>query len=91
MADLDVVWVSLQVSSDKLKDVAVGLSVGIMANDGLAAKAKIDYVAPVISDATRAAQARVDVANPDHLWRPGAAVTKAPPPRRALPRPIFAT
>jgi cobalt-zinc-cadmium efflux system membrane fusion protein len=74
MADLDVVWVSLQVSSDKLKNVAVGLSVGIMANDGLAAKAKIDYVAPVISDATRAARARVDVANPDHLWRPGAVV-----------------
>jgi cobalt-zinc-cadmium efflux system membrane fusion protein len=57
MADLDVVWVSLQVSSDKLKDVAVGHSVSIMANDGLAAEAKIDYAAPVISDA-RGAGAR---------------------------------
>jgi membrane fusion protein, heavy metal efflux system len=74
LADLDVVWVNLQIGSDKLKDVAVGHPVRIVANDGLIAEAKIDYLAPIISDETRAARARVDLANPEHRWRPGTVV-----------------
>jgi cobalt-zinc-cadmium efflux system membrane fusion protein len=74
VADLDVVWVRLQVSLDRLKDVAVGNAVRIVGNDGVSAEAKIGYLAPVISNETRAAPARVDFPNPEHRWRPGAVV-----------------
>jgi cobalt-zinc-cadmium efflux system membrane fusion protein len=74
VADLDVVWVHLLVSPDKLKDTAVEAPVKITDGHGLSAEAKIGYVAPSISNETRAALARVDLPNPKRSWRPGSVV-----------------
>lgn len=74
VADLDVVWVHLLISLDKLKDTAVEAPVKITDGHGLSTDAKIGYVAPIISNETRAALARVDLPNPKHLWRPGTVV-----------------
>jgi len=74
VADLDVVWVRLQVGVDRLRDVAIGYAVRIVGNDGASAESTIGYLAPVISNETRAAPARVDLPNPERQWRPGAVV-----------------
>jgi len=74
VADLGVVWVHLQVSADRLKDVTVGAPVEIADGHGLRADAKVSYLAPVISNETRAAVARVELPNPEHAWRPGSVV-----------------
>ena len=74
VADLDVVWVHLLISLDKLKDTTVEAPVKITDGHGLSADAKIGYVAPIISNETRAALARVDLPNPKHSWRPGTVV-----------------
>jgi len=74
VADLGVVWVHLQVSADRLKDVAVGAPVEIADGHGLRADVKVSYLAPVISNETRAAVARVELPNPEHAWRPGSVV-----------------
>lgn len=74
MADLDRVWVNLRVGPEKLNEVVVGTTVRIVGNQGLTAEAKIDYVAPVVSDETRTVRVRVDLPNPQHRWRPGVVV-----------------
>ncbi len=74
VADLDLVWINLQVVPERLKDVTVGKPVKIHGSQGLWANAKIDYIAPVVSDETRTVRARVDLANPEHRWRPGTVV-----------------
>jgi cobalt-zinc-cadmium efflux system membrane fusion protein len=74
IADLDVVWVYLQVPPEKLKDVGIGQQVRVASGAGLAADATVAYVAPVVSDETRSARARIDLANPDHRWRPGTVI-----------------
>jgi cobalt-zinc-cadmium efflux system membrane fusion protein len=74
MADLDHVWVNLKVGPEKLGDVTVGKTVRIIGNQGLTAEAKIDYIAPVVSDETRTVRVRVDLPNAEHKWRPGIVV-----------------
>jgi cobalt-zinc-cadmium efflux system membrane fusion protein len=74
VADLDLVWINLQVAPEKLRDVTVGKPVRIVGSQGLSADAKIDYIAPVVSDETRTVRSRVVLANPEHRWRPGVVV-----------------
>ena len=74
MADLDLVWINLKVGPERLGDVTVGKAVKIVGGQGLTADAKIDYIAPVVSDETRTVRARVDLPNPEHRWRPGIVV-----------------
>jgi cobalt-zinc-cadmium efflux system membrane fusion protein len=74
IADLDLVWINLKVVPEKLRDVTVGKPVRILGSQGLAADAKIDYIAPVVSDETRTVRARVNLANLEHRWRPGIVV-----------------
>jgi len=71
IADLDTVWVNLRIGPELLSDVEVGKPVEIVSNTGLKTVAPISYLAPMISEQTRSARARVDLANPKHLWRPG--------------------
>lgn len=74
VADLDVVWVNLRVGPELLTEVQAGTPVEIVASTGLKARAPITYLAPMISEGTRSVRARVDLANPNHLWRPGMVV-----------------
>lgn len=74
VADLDTVWVNLQVSPEKLSAVSVGMRVTIVAGSDLSADADVTYVAPMISEETRSVHARVDLANADRRWRPGTVV-----------------
>jgi cobalt-zinc-cadmium efflux system membrane fusion protein len=74
LADLDVVWVYLQIPPEKLKDVSIAKPVRITAGTGLSAEATLAYIAPVVSDETRAARARIDLPNPEHRWRPGTVI-----------------
>jgi cobalt-zinc-cadmium efflux system membrane fusion protein len=72
IADLSTVWVGINVYQKALPDIAVGQSVRVSTLDGaIEAKGVISYVAPVVSQATRTATARVVLDNPDGRWRPG--------------------
>ena len=73
IADLDVVWVHLQIPPMKLGDVQVGERVRI-SGTGLVADGTLAYVAPVVSDETRSVRARIDLPNPGHGWRPGTVI-----------------
>jgi cobalt-zinc-cadmium efflux system membrane fusion protein len=78
IADLSTVWVSINVYQKALPSIAVGQSVRVATLDGaIEANGVISYVAPVVSQATRTATARVVLHNPDRRWRPGLFVIAA--------------
>lgn len=77
VADLSTVWVEVSVYQAALPRVAVHQPVRVSGRDGLEAEGAISYVAPIVDQATRAAAARVVLANPDGRWRPGLFVTVA--------------
>jgi cobalt-zinc-cadmium efflux system membrane fusion protein len=72
IADLDTVWVDIAVYLRDLELVAVGQPVTVLCgrHDEPVAD-HIDYVSPVVDEATRTATARVVLANHDLHWRPG--------------------
>jgi cobalt-zinc-cadmium efflux system membrane fusion protein len=74
IADFDVVWVSLRIAPELLREVGVGTPARISSTVGPSAEAEIAYVAPVITEETRSVRVRVDLENPEHRWRPGMAV-----------------
>lgn len=72
VADLSSVWVDLNVYPKDLALVKKGNSVRIVAAAGEGeAEGKVAYVAPVVSEHTRTALARVIVPNPNGQWQPG--------------------
>ena len=76
IANLKTVWVYLQVYQKDLPYVNVGQPVEISAGPGLPTVVrKIDYISPIIDEATRTAEARVILPNPDGVWKPGLFVT----------------
>jgi cobalt-zinc-cadmium efflux system membrane fusion protein len=76
IADLSSVWVDLAVYQRDLQSVAIGQSVNISAGgEQTGTHGVIDYVSPVIDEATRTASARVVLANRDGRWLPGLFVT----------------
>lgn len=76
VADLSTVWVNITVYARDLSKVRRGQSVRLTAlGGGVDATGDIDYVGPVLSEATRAATARVVLRNADRAWRPGMFVT----------------
>jgi cobalt-zinc-cadmium efflux system membrane fusion protein len=76
VADLSTVWVDIDVYQQALPRVRVGQPAVIAAIHGTAeATGTISYVAPVVDQATRMARARVVLANPEGVWRPGLFVT----------------
>ncbi|MEO5617606.1 MAG: efflux RND transporter periplasmic adaptor subunit [Candidatus Eisenbacteria bacterium] len=76
VADLSSVWVNVSVYSRDLARVRRGQTALIGAvGSQVSAQGRIDYVGPVVGEATRAASARVVLGNADHKWRPGTFVT----------------
>lgn len=75
LADLRSVWVELSVQLDDLARVRAGQTVQVLAGDGSPqVVGRIDFVAPVVDEATRTARARVVLADGDGTWRPGTPV-----------------
>lgn len=76
IADLSTVWANLTVYPRDLERVRSRQSVMIRgATGGAASEGVIDYIGPVLGEPTRAATARVTLANPNRTWRPGMFVT----------------
>jgi cobalt-zinc-cadmium efflux system membrane fusion protein len=72
IADLDTVWVDIAVYLRDLEQVAVGQAVTLLCGrHDEPVHDHIDYVSPVVDEATRTATARVVMANHDLHWRPG--------------------
>jgi len=72
IADLDTVWVDIAVYLRDLELVAVGQPVTVLCGrHDEPVHDRIDYVSPVVDEATRTATARVVLANHDLHWRPG--------------------
>ncbi len=72
VADLSTVWVDLSITQKDLPFVREGVEVTVSAGYGVPdAVGAVDYVSPLIGEATRTATARVVLPNPDGLWRPG--------------------
>lgn len=76
LADLGTVWVDLSVYQKDLPFVRQGETVTISAGHGIPeVKAEIDYLGPLVGQATRTILARVVLDNSTGLWRPGLFVT----------------
>lgn len=72
VADLSKVWLNLTVYQKDLGAVAQGQKVTVSADKiNAGGQGVIDYVSPVLQEATRTATARVILANPEGRWRPG--------------------
>ena len=71
IADMSVVWVELDVFSRNLAWVRSGQSVEIETFDGYRVDGTIDWISPLAAHASQSVQARVQLANPDGLLRPG--------------------
>ncbi len=76
VADLSTVWATFTVFQSDLSVVRVGQRVRIHdSSDASAIEGTISYITPVVDPTTRTATARVVLANPGGLWRPGAFVS----------------
>ncbi|MFC1539609.1 efflux RND transporter periplasmic adaptor subunit [Candidatus Latescibacterota bacterium] len=72
IADLSNVWVNLTIYQKDLGSVNTGQPVVINAQEqGLSAQGNISYISPIIDKATRTVTCRVELGNPELLWRPG--------------------
>jgi cobalt-zinc-cadmium efflux system membrane fusion protein len=73
LSDLSSVWAEFAVTADHLEAVRVGQQATVrpVAGAGEAASGKVDYVGALLGEQTRAATARIRLANPASAWRPG--------------------
>jgi len=72
IADLSDVWVNIAVYQEALPEVQVGRTVLVSTPDeALQAEGTVEYIAPIVDQATRTATARVVLPNQDGMWRPG--------------------
>jgi cobalt-zinc-cadmium efflux system membrane fusion protein len=71
VADLSTVWVMASVNEKDFATVRVGSQAGITAPayPGRSWKGRVTYIQPQVDPATRTAQARIEVANPDETLR----------------------
>jgi cobalt-zinc-cadmium efflux system membrane fusion protein len=76
IADLSSVWVNVAVYARDLERIRLGQMATIEAV-GISeeAEGRIDYVGPVVGEATRTSIARIVLPNPKRVWRPGLFVT----------------
>lgn len=76
IADLDTVWVNLTVYQRDLESIHAGQQV-LLASSQMHHEFKgiVDYVSPIVDEATRTATARVVVDNREGVWRPGVFIT----------------
>ncbi len=77
IADLSTVWIDLSVYQKDLGKIRGGQKVAITAapHEEHATTAVIDFVQPLVGEATRTALARIIMPNPDGRWTPGIFVT----------------
>lgn len=76
VANLDTVWVDLDVYRQDFPRVAVGQPVVLDPGEGLPrAEGRIDYISPFGAASTQTMLARVILPNPGLAWRPGFFVT----------------
>jgi cobalt-zinc-cadmium efflux system membrane fusion protein len=76
LADLDTVWVDMQVYQKDLAAIRKGQPVVVQIGHGVpAARSVIDFVGPILGEETRTALARVELANKSGDYRPGMFVT----------------
>ena len=72
VSDLSAVWAEMNVSAPQLPYVRIGSPVTVRATAfDSSAEGKIAYVGTLIGEQTRTAPARVALANPQGVWRPG--------------------
>ena len=72
VSDLSSVWAEMNVSAPQLPFVRVGSPVSVRATAfDSSAEGKVAYVGALIGEQTRTAPARVALANPQGVWRPG--------------------
>lgn len=72
VSNLSAVWAEINVAAPQLPYVSVGAPVTVRATAfESAAEGKIAYVGALIGEQTRTAPARVALANPQGVWRPG--------------------
>ena len=76
VSDLSSVWVEAPVSPQDLGTIATGQPVVVNATAFEAkTSAKINYISALVGEQTRTATARINLANPKGIWRPGLPVT----------------
>lgn len=76
LTDLSRVWATFSVPARELMRVTVGREVEVVASElGVRTMGKVAHVGSLLGEQTRAATARVTLANPDGAWRPGLFVT----------------
>ncbi len=73
VADLSKVWIILDAYEPDLALLQLGQSIQISADawPGEALEGSIDFISPVINEATRTAKVRVNLPNPDEHLKPG--------------------
>ncbi|WP_028603834.1 efflux RND transporter periplasmic adaptor subunit [Ottowia thiooxydans] len=72
VSDMSSVWAEMNVSPPQLPFVRVGAAVTVRSTAfDSKAEGRIAYVGALIGEQTRTAPARVALANPQDLWRPG--------------------
>ncbi len=74
LADLGTVWLNVSVYTRYVDQIKEGLRVTVRAG-GRETVGLVDYVSPIVSEATRTVSARVVINNSDGLWKPGEFVT----------------
>jgi cobalt-zinc-cadmium efflux system membrane fusion protein len=76
VADLSSVWVNISIYARDVSRIRVGQPVRVQAvGSSSTGEGRVDYLDPVVGEATRAGSARVVLANPSARWRPGTFVT----------------
>lgn len=72
VSDMSSVWAEMSVSAPQLPYVRVGAPVSLRATAfDSSAQGRVAYVGALIGEQTRTAPARVALANPQGVWRPG--------------------
>lgn len=78
VADLSSVWVELTVPAKDLNQLAEGMAAQVSATAFEAqGAARLSYIGALVGEQSRSATARLVLANPQGLWRPGLPVTVA--------------
>lgn len=76
LADLSSVWVELTVPAKDLNQLQEGMAAQVKATAFEAqGEARLSYVGALVGEQSRSATARLVLANPKGLWRPGLPVT----------------
>ncbi len=77
VADLETVWIDLSVYQRDIGAVRAGQTAHVVTEHGEGAELEIDFVQPLVGEATRTATARIVAPNRDRIWHPGCFVTAA--------------